>query len=344
MCYIINNLCYINGVVTMIEEIKAYLRTTVDEKAEIYMYDNNDVLPIYLREKYFLYKGKVLDKDIIFIEDRDKDITLNAIEKDIITFNKLLRISTAVIFKQFSEYKRKKLIGRRIPFLALDRQMFIPFLGLDLNEKIRKPEIKITNKFSSIAQLFFLYLLYNDIVISNKEIAVKMSYTKMSASRALNELYDKKLLTYEMKGKTNRKKCYRRIKDPLYYLNGQKYLKSPIKKSIYLYDEYNYINNSLNAGLSALTDISMINPHKYKTIAIDRKKVDEIQKHRIGKEDGFMRNPVVEIELWAYDPTLLSYTNNVDIVSLKLSLENENDDRVMYEIDKILKEKKWYRE
>ena len=41
--------------------------------------------------------------------------------------------------------------------------------------------------------------------------------TVMTASRALNALYDAKLLTYETGGKTGRTKEYRRIADPEYF-------------------------------------------------------------------------------------------------------------------------------
>ena len=41
------------------------------------------------------------------------------------------------------------------------------------------------------------------------------------------------------------------------------------------------------------------------------------------------------IEVWKYDPFLLSETDSVDDISLLLDLSDESDERVQYQLDSI---------
>ena len=79
----------------------------------------------------------------------------------------------------------------------------------------------------------------------------------MTASRALNDLYDANLLIYEIGGKTGRSKEYRRISDPEYFEKGRRFIKSPVKKVVYVKSAP---AGTLVAGLEALAELSMINP------------------------------------------------------------------------------------
>ena len=87
--------------------------------------------------------------------------------------------------------------------------------------------------------------------------AEKLGLTVMTASRALNDLYDANLLIYEIGGKTGRSKEYRRISDPEYFEKGRRFIKSPVKKVVYVKSAP---AGTLVAGLEALAELSMINP------------------------------------------------------------------------------------
>jgi hypothetical protein len=92
----------------------------------------------------------------------------------------------------------------------------------------------------------------------------------MTASRALNDLYKAKLITYKIGGKTGRSKEYKRIADPYYFKLGQVHIKSPVRKAVYV-DVMP--DNTLIAGLEALAQISMINPPKHPIRAISYEQI-----------------------------------------------------------------------
>ncbi len=119
--------------------------------------------------------------------------------------------------------------------------MFLPFLELLLKNtpNLVKDEIQ---KFSPSAQLAFLFFIYNNnITINNESFAKKMNLTLITASRALNELYDAKLIDFDSGGKTGRIKEYKRIVDNDYFEKGKNYLIKPIKK-LFMYKRFQIIH------------------------------------------------------------------------------------------------------
>lgn len=322
-----------------------YIKATVDEDAEIEEHINNRNFPIYLREAFNFYRGKFLDNNVILIEPKDEHITLPTLEKRIETIKKDTDDNIAVLYNSLSDYQRKKLINKKIAFIVLNKQMYLPFIALDLYESSKRKKSKKNIKFSTSAQVVYLYLLYNNQDITIDELSKIIGRTKMTASRALDELYVTKLVTYTVKGKTGRKRYYERIDDPQYFKIGYQYLKSPVLNKIGIYNHVN-IPGTFKAGLSALSDKSMINKPKYETWAIGKTMKNNMGtslSFSIDSNEKFDKEPVMQIEVWAYDPGILSRTESVDIVSLKLSLANEKNERIQIEIDNLIKEYVWYR-
>ena len=104
----------------------------------------------------------------------------------------------------------------------------------------------------------------------------------MTASRALNALYDAKLLTYETGGKTGRTKEYRRIADPEYFTLGRALLRSPIKRVVHV---RNAPSNSFVAGLEALVELSILKAPGYRVRAIYEKDFPDSKQEVITNAD-----------------------------------------------------------
>ena len=323
-----------------------YIKAAVDEDAEIKEYINNREFPIYLKEAFNFYRGKFLGNNVILIEPKDEHITLPTLEKRIEAIKNNTDDNTIVLYNSLSDYQRKKLINKKIAFIVLNKQMYLPFIALDLYESSKRKRDKKIIKFSTSAQVAYLYLLYNNQDITIDELSKIIKRTKMTASRALDELYGTKLVTYTIKGETSRKNCYKRINDPQYFKIGYQYLKSPVLDKIGIYNHLD-IPGTFKAGLSALSDKSMINKPKHEICAMGKtikNKMKPSFSSFIDSNENYDKEPVMQIEVWAYDPGILSRTESVDIVSLKLSLANEKNERIQIEIDNLIKEYAWYRE
>lgn len=319
--------------------LEIYLKENIDENITIQPWDGKKKIPLFLLEIYNFYETKILGQHCIIIEILQEAPGIDTIKKHIKVINRTVEQNLVFYYKSISWFRRKSLIQNRVPFVVEDGQMYLPFLGLDLKNILYKQEKKIT-MFSSSTQLAFLYLLYNgNRTINATELAAVLNTSKMTASRSLNDLYNFGLLTYVICGETKRSKEYKRIGDPEYYNEGSRYLKNPVLKTVYTWKK---IENSLVAGLEALSLISMMNPPRNPVIAISKERLSEIEPYLLKDRDRIIDEKLTEIEVWNYDPRILSKENYVDLASLALSLKGINDERIEQALEERLKGEKWY--
>lgn len=323
----------------MLLNVELYLKENIDENITIKKRKIKDELPIFLKKSYNFYDIKIMNVECILLEMLEENIGIDMLEKHIKRIKELMNIQTVCYYKKISRHRRKSLIEKRIPFIIEDGQMFLPFLSLDMKKGYENANDGIKS-FSVSAQIAYLFFLYNkDIVINTKEFAQKMGFNEMTASRALNELYNAKLIIYKIGGKTRRSKEYKKIEGPEYLKIGQLYLKTPVKSIVYV---KNMVENSLIAGLDALAEISMINPPEYPIRAITydelkKQNIEIIKNKEIAKDQNF-----IELEIWDYDPKLLTDNKYVDIMSLYISLKEEQDERVEQALEEVLRGEIWY--
>lgn len=319
--------------------IEAYLKENINSNVTINKWQDISKLPVFLENYYNYYEMTILDTSCILLEILDETPTVDVIEKHIKRIQELTSKNIVLYYREITRYRRKSLIDKRIPFIIEDGQMFMPFLGLDL-KKTTQYKGEVLNTFSASAQLAYLYFLYNnDVEINATDFAKKIGLTVMTASRALNDLYKAKLITYKIGGKTGRSKEYKRIADPYYFKLGQVHIKSPVRKVVYV-DVMP--DNTLIAGLEALAQISMINPpkHPIRAISYEQIKKQELKVHK--NKENFKEEALVELEIWNYDPALLTDNKCVDVMSLYESLKDEKDERVEQTLEDVLRDETWY--
>ena len=319
--------------------IATYLKENIDNYITIKPWLEKNNLPLFLRRSYNFYEMTILETRCILMEAVDEMPGIDQLQKHIMQIKNLTDHQIVLFYKDITRYRRKSLIKNRIPFVIQDGQMYLPFLGLDL-QKIQENVEEKVKSFTTPAQIAYLYFLYNKGDIVNiTEFAEKMGFNKMTASRALNDLYHTNLITYEIGGKTGRSKEYKRISDPDYFLRGRKYLKTPVRKTIYAKTKP---LDALTAGFEALAVLSMINPPGHPVVAIDKNKLNKEQIEIVKNKDMIKDAQLAEIQLWDYDPKLFSYKHHVDILSLYASLGEETDERIEQAFDEILRGEPWY--
>ncbi len=319
--------------------LEIYLKENIDETINVQPWDGKKKFPMFLLELYNFYGAEILGQHCILIEILQEAPGIDVIRKHMKAMNMTVDEHLIFLYKSISWFRRKSLIENRVPFVVEDGQMYLPFLGLDLKKTTDRPIKKVTT-FSSSTQLAFLYLLYNgDMTIYATELAAVLNTSNMTASRSLNDLYDVGLLTYEIGGETRRSKKYKRIGDPEYYREGIRYLKNPVRKTVYTGER---VEDVPAAGMEALSMISMMNPPKNPVIAISKERLIEIEPYLVKNRDRIVDEKLTEIEVWSYNPTLLSKEKYVDIASLVLSLKEINDERVEQALMERLKGETWY--
>lgn len=324
----------------MKEILEYYLKEQIDSNVIITPWNEKEYLPIFLSEIYTFYRINILDEACLLIEINSEIPGIELIKKHIKLISKSVDYKLVFFFKALSAFRRKTLIENRIPFVVENGQMYFPFLGMDI--KMTKDEsVKVIEKFSSSTQLVFLYFLYNkELLINTTELAGEIGTSIMTASRALNDLYLLGLLTYEVSGKTGRSKSYKRIDDTYYYDRGSKYFKNPVSKVVYVDKDIAY--GFLVAGLEALSTETMLNPPKRPIRAMAKRYIKNIKEHIVTNKDKIADMDLIELQLWEYDPKILSKNEVVDLVSLIMSIGKSNDERVEIAIEERLRSELWY--
>lgn len=323
----------------MVMTAETYLKENIDEHLTIKPWLKKNNFPIFLKEKYNFYDMTILGTRCILIEVMDELPNIDQIQKHMKQIENLTDRQIVLFYKEITRYRRKSLIEKRIAFVIEGGQMYLPFLGVDL-KKVQEHAEKEVRVFTTPAQIAYLYFLYHkEDIVNSTEFAEKLGFNKMTASRALNDLYHANLITYEIGGKTGRSKEYKRIPDPDYFLNGRKYLKTPVRKTIYTRTKP---LGALNAGLDALAGLSMINTPDHPVMAIDRKQLNEEKFDIVRNKDLIKDTKLVELQIWDYDPWLFAKNQHVDLLSLYASLREDTDERVEQALEEALRGELWY--
>ena len=318
-----------------------YLQECIDENTVIVPYAENETIPIALRNMYQFYEMTILSTTCILLLVDNEKLKLEYIQKHIKWVERITLKKAVLYYREISNYLRKQLTNNRIPFVIENGQMFLPFLGLHFSRLSHTVE-KAKVFFNASTQLVYLHYLYHENEnIGTNELAKKLNISAMSASRALNELYRIGLVKFQIAGKTNRSKKYKRIPDPEYFTLGKDFLLSPIEKTVYL---KKCLIFTLLSGTEALAEQTMLNPPNHQIRAIGKIEFKTIPDTFIADYEEAMVENLTQLEIWKYNPKLLTNSDCVDKASLYASLRDEKDERVQIALEELLKGEKWYME
>ena len=323
----------------MVMTAELYLKENIDENITIKPWLKKNNFSVFLRDNYNFYEVTILGTKCILIEAVDEMPNVVQLQKHIKQIKNQTDRHVVLFYKDITRYRRKSLIENRIAFVIEDGQMYLPFLGLDL-KKVQEDMKEEVKGFTIPAQIAYLYFLYHkEEVVNTTDFGKKLGFNKMTASRALNELYRANLITYDIGGMTGRSKEYKRISDPDYFLRGRDYLKNPVRKIIYTTTRP---VGAFVAGMDALGKLSMINPPGHPIMAIDKNKLNREKIEVVKNMDLIKDVKLVELELWDYDPGLFSDKDHVDLLSLYATLKEETDERVEQALEEVLRGEPWY--
>jgi hypothetical protein len=180
------------------------------------------------------------------------------------------------------------------------------------------------------SQLLFFHYLYGDEPdLYTNNTAERLNLSAMQISRAVKQLKALGLMTVRKDGvrlvMTTMESRYDLFK------RARPHLLDPVRKKVYV--EFEAIPNGLPlSGLSALSELSMLNPSTVKTLAFHGS-----VKALIGTDELIDHNSQAEVEIWHYAPALLSNRPDmVDILSLVTSMQSLDDERIEQAVDEAL--------
>ena len=294
-------------------------------------WDRQGELPLYIALSYDFVLADLSGCRCIILSPKGELATVPALIKQIDRIQNVENVPVVIRLSSVSPYRRNKMIEEGIPFIT-GKQVYLPFLGTYLTKEDRTVE-NVNKLMFSAQQLVLLYLYSNCKRLYVSEATQRLPFTAMTMSRAVRQL-EATGLFYTTKDGVNKviesdysgKELYNKVKE---------YLSSPVRIEGYICKS-DVTSNMVLAGDMVLAEETILSPSKVMTYAIYAR---NFVKDKVAKELVDF-NDQVKLELWEYDPKLLSQDSMADRLSVALSFKNQEDERIEMAVDEML-DKVW---
>jgi hypothetical protein len=320
-------------IITAINRVNEFLPNPI--KAEELQPDIKKKIPFGLSGAYDYYQTVIFDTTFIIAGAGDDDdvMTPSVLSKQKDVIQKQTGITPIFVFNKIASYLFQRYTQNNIDIVVGDRQIFLPSIFFAVGRD--KPELhKETERAPILFQLTILYHLERESLdgITMQLLANKLQTSYATVNRCIRWMAEKdfislcggkeKQIRFNYQGKTLWEKAL-------------PYMETPIDFIVYT-PELGITENGLISEQNALAEYSLLSggPNR---IAISKEAYKILQKKNIQWE------PMGEvgIEIWKYNPTLLSDTKVIDKLSLYLILKDYEDERVQIELENMINEIKW---
>ena len=242
---------------------------------------------------------------------------------------------TVLILENIDAVRRRILVVNRTDFIVPDKQVYLPSMGAVFKERgLAKAVIPEKHMMSPAAQVLLLWHLQRETLEGKNisEMAKNFPYSIKTVSAAVKELEQADICTIQgdNSGKTLHFLPKGEVWDDVYPM-----LTSPIQEVMYCDDismipaEMRFV--TYDKALAAYTFMADFDKKAY---AVNKN--DETIKGL--KYNGILNavEGLYRIELWKYDPALLSEGDTVDALSLALCYKDSDDERVTDELRNMI--------
>ena len=224
------------------------------------------------------------------------------------------------VFEQISSYNQTRMIQQGVDFIVIGKLMYMPGLLIDMRPV--RATFDQTRKMPATAQLIVLYHIECEAIIEQTidEIAKKMGVSYATCNKAITWLRGHDLAQDTKVGK--QKLISLSENKSAVWQKALEYMYSPVERVMYTDREV-----GLLSGYNALATYSQL-------VRTDERVYAWAEKipATFSQEEN-----AVQVQIWRYDPKVLSRTGVVDPLSLYLTLRGDEDERVSMELDYVVK-------
>jgi len=318
-------------------DVHAYLHETLGIAPKVRAWTGTGKLPYFLQEAFEVRELKLLDRQILLAIDRRADRTgLANVRGQMDKLRQLAGMPVVYVTRTLASYERKRLVEQKVPFLVPGNQLYLPDLGIDLREYFRKPTVAAQTALSPATQAMLIAVLLRRPWRTEwqpAEVVNELGYTAMTLSRAVKELTAAGIATLRTEGRVRWLHTERTAAQT--WEHARPMLRSPVKRRVWMLPPPKGRPRPLRlAGLSALARFSMLTEPQWPTYAVGQ------AEWKVATQAGFETLPeplpgACEWELWHYSPALVRDSDTVDPLSLTLSLQDNQDERVQLALDEL---------
>lgn len=292
-------------------------------------------IPFGLSGAYDYYQTEIYNTSFIIagVGDDDDNMAPTVLAKQKEALLKQTGIVPIFVFSKIASYLFHRYTKNNIDIVVGNRQLFLPSIFLVVSRE--KPERHIeSEKAPVLFQLAVLYHLEKENIdgITMQTLADKLKISYATVNRGVRWMKGNGFITLTG-GKE--KQLHFKYKGKDLWEKAMPYLETPVDFIVYT-TELGISEKGLVSEQNALAEYSLLNGGPYR-IAISKEEYKNLKKKDI------YWDPFGEagIEVWKYDPALLSETGVVDKLSLYLLLKDYEDERVQIELENMINDIIW---
>lgn len=315
--------------------MKEFIEKILHQKIEISEFDNSGNLPLVLKGSFYLYSMDINGHSFLLAKPREEQ-KLAVLRKQQRKLEQLTGKYCILYITRMNYYARDKMLDEGIPFIWENRQIYMPFFGILLQQNDVR-ELKPCANVSFLTQKLLLTALYEkwqDVTVT--VAADLLNVSKMSITRCFDEIESLDIPVLSKKGRTrlfvgnhDKKEMWEIIKP---------YLKNPLIKEYRLRE--NISKNLIKSGFSALSEYSLLEDNIYPTYAITKSQLSEMRMNERklilkGEEPGCI------IQELGYVINFNHGTAVDPLTTFMLLYEEMDDPRVEIALEKMLEDYVW---
>ena len=293
-----------------------------------------DSVPFIIKGNYTFYKMLLNDAPFLLMVDGHKMVLApSEIQKHLQLVHEHTGLVTVFVTDAMPSWQRNRLIERKIQFIVPGKQLFLPSAGVVLSDKKESQPVEY-RRLSNCAQEILLTVLngFVERQFLQGEFYSLFSCSRQTFYKALSELEYFALLTKENRGKS---KVLRFPPiDSTYFERAVPYLENPVKKTVGIDKSDIAPELMFESGMTLLSRRTMIAEQNQEERAISVTQFNKIKNQLTFRP---IEDSPIALQIWSRKP-LLPQCQEIDDVSLYLTLKNHSDERVQMALDE-LKEK-----
>jgi len=325
-----------------LENLKEYLKTLLDTEPGLRLVAMPN-LPVFLRERFAFYQADLFGRAWTLALENEAWETGSPgeYEKQANLLRPHVKAPVIFVLDAIDSITRQRLVQKGIPFIVPGTQCFLPGALVDFRERFPRKGIQGRDRLSPAAQLVLLYHLQRQRLDGRplNQIARDLGYSTMTLSKVKDELEEAGLCEVQRKGRSVSMRFVAECRE-LWDLAMEK-LSSPVRKTLWVqWATPGY--PALRAGISALSEKTMINEDRLPTYALSQVMLEGWLRKGTVIRCPDAEAATVKMEGWAYEPKLLGDNSNVDVLSLYLSLRDSHDERIQKELEELIQGVHWY--
>ena len=290
--------------------------------------------PFYLRDGYTFSVVAWNNQKCLLVKPKMSSVRLPTLKKQFSIVKSLTEYPCALVMDELTSQQRKNLLTDHIPFVAAPYQVYFPFWGCSFTAQF-KTHTTPEGLMTPTTQLVFLYLFYtlNGGRTTAAKISDRLGLAKVSVARAIDDFVSSGLFAITVEG--TRKWISMPANKSEQINTAIKRMRTPVEKTIYISTVPRDAHYMIG-GVRALAQFTMINAGELDGCLVYSKKgFTSLQREYIISEKDFLDFGGHPVEVWSYDPNLLSAGERVDDLSLLLSLSDNSDERIQMCVDTI---------